>query len=372
MDMRRIGRGRAREAVLAALLAAPLLTTAPAHAATTATQALAYVSNGQVLVYEAGQLTTAGPGQDPVWSPNGANLLFVHPDFVAEAAGVFVTDKHGNNAHPVISGAYPYIVPSWSRDSKFIVYAALHAGASATTKSVPLDIRAFNVSTKQVRVLAHVTITAGCSQAGTALQVAAAAAQGAYRGTPSTIIWAQPNLVVVQSSCTGTGLTVIPLGGKPFTLATWSAAVLSPDGKSIAGAVSNGPGKNGAHLGILYVSTRKTAVLKAAAASNVLAWTPDSKAVITAVQPTDPLHGTAEILRDSVDGKSVTALGFIPSAGVFHPSVNRTKPSVAFAVLANASEKVGSIPQITIDLVPTTSMGVPQPFFVGTQPAWRP
>jgi Tol biopolymer transport system component len=371
--MRRIRHGLALEAVVSGLLVASVLATTPADAATTpAPQALAYVSSGQVKVFEAGQVTTAGSGQSPVWSPNGANLLFVHPDFVAGVAGVFVTDTHGNNAHAVISGAYPYITPSWSGDSKFIVYATVRAGAGATGKTVPLEIRAFNPSTKQARVLANVTIAGGCSQAGTALQVAAATAQGTYRGTPSTVIWAQPNLVAVQSSCTGSGLTIVPLGGKPFTLADWSGGVLSPDGKMIAAAVGNGPHSNGAHLGLLNVTTHRTTIIKPPVSAGVLAWTPDSKAVITAVQPTDPLHGTVEVLRESTDGKSVTALAFIPSAGAFHPSVDHAGKSVAFAAIDNASPTVGAIPQITIDLVPAQKLGVAQPYFIGSQPAWRP
>src|SRR5258708_10202090 len=81
--------------------------------------ALAYVSSGQIAVIEAGNLTVAGPGQDPLWSPSGANLLFDVPDLLANTATIYLADKHGANTRVLITKAYPFIDPSWSPDSKY-------------------------------------------------------------------------------------------------------------------------------------------------------------------------------------------------------------------------------------------------------------
>jgi Tol biopolymer transport system component len=341
-------------------------------AAASAPLALAYVSNGQVTVFEAGTLTTTGPGQDPVWSPNGANLLYMRPDFIANLADLFVADKHGANAQRLFGGVYPYIPPTWSPDSKYILYTAAAKGSATTGQTVNLEVRAFNLATRQVRVLGAFTLSGGCSPNGTALQVAMTTAQGSHQGTPSTLIWAQPNLVVVQESCTGNGLLMFKTGGKPVTLSGWSAAALSPDGKSIAASVIPRGGKAvSAQVGVITVATGKTQILKAKVTANAVTWTHDGKYIVTVANPANPAIGSVQIAKLTPNGKTVTRLGAFPAAGAYHPSLDRNDRSLALAVVGSV-KTVGVPPPTFVELAPTQKAGPATPFFPGSQPAWRP
>lgn len=338
-----------------------------------APQALAYVANGQVTVFEAGTLTTVGPGQSPAWSPNGANVLFMRADFVANLANVFVADTHGANARSVLTNVYPYIAPAWSPDSKYILYTAAAKGSSTTSPTVTLEARAYNVASRQVRVLGRFSLSGGCSPNGTALRTTMTAAQGTYQGTPSTLIWAQPSLIVVQGSCTGSGLLMFKVGGKPTVLSGWSSAVLSPNGKTIAAAVVPRGGKpSNPQVGLINVTTGRTQMTVARVAANALAWTHDGKYIITVADPSNPATGTVQIARLTADGKTVTKLGSFPAAGAYHPSIDATDRSLALAVVGNASAAAVSPPSVSINLVPTTVAGPAHSFFIGSQPAWRP
>ena len=367
-----VGRGLlAAAAGLLLINAVPGSSPQRAGAAAAAPQALAYVTNGQVQVFEAGSLTTVGPGQNPVWSPSGSNLLFVHPDFVADTADLFVADSHGANVRAVGSGAYPYIQPSWSRDGKSIVYAELKPGTKTSAASLPLEIRALDPVSKTQRVLATVTIAGGCTQAGTALQVAATVAEGSYRGMASTLIWARPDLLVVQASCTGSGLLFVPLKGKATLYAGWSGGVLSPDGTTVAAVVAAAKGK-AAQLGLLSLAGMKSTTLQPQINASVLAWTLDGSALLAISEPANTANGTSQVSLVSRNGKTVVSLGAVPGTGVYHPSVDRTGKSLAVAVIASATAKVGVIPSTTIDLLSTQQAIPAHAFFVGSEPAWRP
>lgn len=371
--MRSHWRGATGAALIAScVLGGALAGIAPAAAATSSpAQALAYVSGGQVTVFEAGTLTTVGPGQDPVWSPKGDSLLYIRPDFIGNLADVYVADRHGANARRIFSGAYPYVVPSWSPDGKYVVYAATTASRTATT--VPLQVRAYNVASKQTRVLGSYTLHGGCSPNGTALQTTMAAAQGSYQGTPSTVIWAQPNLVVAQGSCTGSGLVLFKVGGKPSTLSGWSGAVLAPNGKTIAASVvPKGGSAAHAQVGLITVGTGKTQVLGAKVTANALAWTHDGKYIVAVADPTNPATGSVQIARLTPDGKTVTKLGSFRAAGAYHPSIDVTNRSLALAVVGSAPATVAAPPSTYVELTPVTAAGPATPFFPGAQPAWRP
>jgi Tol biopolymer transport system component len=353
--------------VLGGALAGPQ----PAGAATSApVQALAYVTNSQVTVFEAGTLTSVGPGENPVWSPSGANLLFMRPDFVANLADIYIADKHGANAQRLFSGAYPYITPSWSPDGKYVVYAAASGSTSGAT--VALQVRAFNVASKQSRTLGSYTLRGGCSPNGTAMQTAMTVAQGAYRGTPSTLIWAQPNLIVAQGSCTGSGLVLFKVGGKPTILSGWWGGVLSPNGKTIAASVvPKGGSAASPSVGLITVSTGKTQVLGAKVSASALAWTHDGKYIVTVANPTNPAKGSVQIAKLTADGKTVTKLGSFRATGAYHPSIDVTDRSLALAVVGSASSTVGAPPATFVELTPITAAGAARPFFPGAQPAWR-
>jgi len=349
------------------------------HAATTTpvTQALAYLTNGQVTVFEtqspSSTITTVGPGQSPAWAPNGSRLLFMNADTLNSVATISIADAHGANPHQVARGAYLYISAAWSPDSKYVLYTTLAGGSKATDPKLSLNVEALNPDSKQTRTLGTVSVAGGCVPTATAQQSAIARAQGAYRGTPSTLIWAQPSLVVVQSSCSGAGLTLLKLGSKPSTLPSWSAGVLSPDGKTIAAALLPPGAKAGASVaGLIAVGSGTTETIKPAIPAAALTWTSDSKALLAVAQPTNTVTGMAQVTRLTLQGRVALKLGTIPATGAYHPSLARGDASLALAVVANSSSKAVAPPAVAIDLTSAIAAGPAVPRFIGSEPAWRP
>ncbi|MDB5075978.1 MAG: hypothetical protein JWO42_2157 [Chloroflexi bacterium] len=334
--------------------------------------ALAYVADGQVAVIESGNLTVAGPGQNPMWSPNGASLLFDTPDLLANSASVYLADTHGANTRALLTHVYPAINPSWSLDSKYVVYTVVAPGTSATGKTVQLLVKATPVAGGAARTLGRFSFGAGCSMKSTALQESFTKAQGGYHGTPSTLIWAQPNVVVVQSSCTGQGLTEFKVsGGGVTSLAGWSGGVLSPDGKTIAAAVA-GTGRTPGKVGTISVATGAAKVLAPKLSPGSFVWQANSKVLFTVSQPTNTATGAATLYRMSPDGKVVAILGQAAGAGVFHLSLNHTGTDLAMAVVANAVGNVGAPQVIIVNDASAISTGTTVPLVRGGQPAWRP
>ncbi|HVA90122.1 MAG TPA: hypothetical protein VNL71_09785, partial [Chloroflexota bacterium] len=216
--------------------------------AAASTNALAFVSAGQVAVLEGGALTTAGVGQSPLWSPDGSNLLFSTFDYIGNSESIFLANTHGANAKILVPNAYPWVNAAWSRDGKYVLYTVPTtklpiASPDAPVKPTPLTLKveALKIGAKSPTTLGTVSFTGGCSSRITALGNAFGMAAGSYLGIPSTLIWAQPNLVVVQSTCGGQGLTLLHLhGGRNVSLPSWTGGVLSPDGSTIAATVASG------------------------------------------------------------------------------------------------------------------------------------
>lgn len=349
------------------------------HAATTTpvTQALAYLTNGQVTVFEtqspSSTITTVGPGQSPAWAPNGSRLLFMGADTLNSVATISIADSHGANSHQVARGAYLYVNATWSPDSKYVLYTTLAPGSKVTDPLLSLNVEALNPDSKQARSLGTVSVTGGCVPTATAQQSAIARAQGAYRGIPSTLIWAQPSLVVVQSSCTGAGLTLLKIGSKPSTLPNWSAGVLAPDRKTVAAAVLPPGAKAGASVvGLITVGSGTTETIKPAISASALIWTSDSKALLAVAQPANTVTGIAQVTRLTLQGRVALKLGTIPATGAYHPSLARGDASLALAVVANSSSKAVAPPAVTINLTSAVAPGPALPRFIGTEPAWRP
>jgi dipeptidyl aminopeptidase/acylaminoacyl peptidase len=338
-----------------------------AHAAVTPpAPALAYVANGQVAVIEAGNLTVAGTGQNPLWAPNASSLLFDAPDMMAGNMIISVADQHGANAHVIVSRANPAVNPSWSPDSQYVLYTIAAPGAKAKGPMVTLQVRAMRLATGATKTLGTFTFAGGCSLASSALQAAFAQAQGSYLGAPSTLIWAQPATVVVQSSCTGQGLTLLKVGGAVQTLKGWSGGVLSPDGKSVVAAAGGGK------VGVIAVASRSTKVLAPKLSPGSLVWLPNSKQVFTISQPANPATGMVSVVRFSPDGKTTSTLGSVRAAAGFHLSLNHLGDHLVMALVASGSPKVGAPPAVSVVDVPALSPGVPTPIIAGGQPAWRP
>jgi dipeptidyl aminopeptidase/acylaminoacyl peptidase len=343
------------------------------RAATTAAPALAYVSpNGQVVVQENGTLTQVGPGQNPVWSPSGANLLYQVANFPGNTADLYVADTHGANSRRVITHAYPFIGPSWSQDGQYVVYTTPATGADLTAASFGLEVRALRLATGKVQVLGRIPFSGGCSLKVTALQDAQGRAQGSYHGVPSTLIWAQGGLVVVQRSCTGLGLTAFGAGKTKLTqLPTWSAGVLAPDGKTIAAVVTSSA-HSPSQVGLLTAPAGKAQVLGPKIGASVLTWSPDSKIIYGAAQPTDPKAGFAHVYHLSRDGRAMGSLGMIQAAGVYHLSPDPSGKSLILAVVASAPANAVAPPPILVYAVSTLTSGQAQAIIPAVQPSWRP
>jgi dipeptidyl aminopeptidase/acylaminoacyl peptidase len=344
----------------------------PTPTPTPPSPALAYVSNGQVAVIEAGSLTVAGPGQHPAWSPSGANLLFNVPDLLANTATLYLADKHGANTHALITKVYPFIDPTWSPDSKYVVFTTPAPGASLTSRSIQLVVKAARIADGAVRSLGQFSFKTGCSPLTSALQDAFSKAQGGYHGTPNTLIWAQPGRVAVQSSCTGQGIALFNVGGGGTkSLSAWSGGVLSPDGKTIVAAVA-GSGKAAGKIGEISVATGATKVLAAKISPTIFAWGSTSKVLFALSQPADPASGAVTLYRLSTDGKAISVLGQARAAGAFHLSVNHLQDHLALAIVASAPRNAMSAPATFVSDASALSYGTPSPIVPGTEPAWRP
>ena len=336
--------------------------------------ALAYVASGQVVVQENGVLTTVGAGQDPVWSPSGANLLYMNPDFVGGAAQLYVADSHGANSRLLLKDSYPWVRPSWSVDGKSVVYTAVAPTSKANAAHLTLEVRAASLAGGGIRSLGHVTFVGGCKNTSSALQDAMGQAQGGYRGTPSTLIWSKSNMVVVQSSCTGMGLTAFSVGSNKVTsLPDWSGGVLSPDGRIVAAiAIPTGGKASSAQVGFLNLLTGKHWTIGPKLGSAEVAWAPDATGLLTVTQPSDPQKGLVQVHRLTPDGKSVALLGAIQGAGAYHLALDSTGKSLSMAVVANAPAAVGVPPTVQIYFMSALIPGKASLFSLAGQPAWRP
>ena len=352
---------------IAALVVAGTMQTSRAWAATaTNTAALAYVTNGQVAVIEGGSLTVAGTGQNPVWAPNGSALIFNTPDPRSGTAAIYISDQHGANSKVLVKSSYSYINPSWSPDSAYVLYTIIAPKTKPKGQTIQLQVEAVKVSTGAVKSLGAYTFTTGCAVTATALLDTFAHAQGSYHGVPTTLIWAQPNVVVAQSSCSGLGLTLFNVGGKsPKTLSNWSAAVLSPNRKLIAADANGKPG-------IITVASGATTVLKFKFAPASLTWAITSGLVYAVSQPANSATGNVSIYSFAPNGKTSLLLGTVAAAGAFHLSVNPQGDHLVMAVVARAPAKVAAPPTVTVYDVPALRAGSPLPLIAGMEPAWRP
>jgi len=244
------------------------------------TAALAYVTNGQVVVIEAGSLTVAGTGQNPVWAPNGSALIFNTPDPRSGTAAVYIADQHGANSKVLVKSSYSYINPSWSPDSAYVLYTIIAPNTKPKGQTIQLQVEAVKVSTGAVKFLGAYTFTTGWRGDGNrACWIRSRTPREATTAYRATLIWAQPNVVVAQSSCSGLGLALFNVGGtSPKVLSNWSAAALSPNGKLIAANANGKPG-------IITVATGATTTLQYKFAPASLTWAITSGLVYAVSQP---------------------------------------------------------------------------------------
>lgn len=364
MHMRRCG---IVALTVAVLVVAGTLQASRAGAATTpGVPALAYVTNGEVAVIEAGNLTVAGTGQDPLWAPNASGLLFDTPDPRSGNEIIYLADQHGANTRVLVKHASSFVNPAWSPDSGYVVYTTIAPNAKPKGQTIQLQVQAVRVSTGAVKSLGTFPFVGGCAVTASALMDTFAHAQGSYHGVPSTLIWAQPNLVVVQSSCTGQGLTLFDVGGAHVqTLRNWSGAVLSPDGKML---VANANGKPG----IITVATRASSVLPYKFAPATLAWASTSGMAFAVSQPANPATGVVSVYNFTPDGKASLLLTTIPAAGGFHLSVSHLGDHLAIALVAHAPANAVAPPSVTVYDTQALAIGNPVPLIAGLEPAWRP
>ena len=233
------------------------------------TNALTFVTAGSVYVLEAGKLTTVGVGQTPQWSPDGsASDLSIM--ILGNTSTIYLANTHGTGSKVLAQHTYPWVNPGWSKDGKYVLYTVSVTkppvtlpNAAPVEHPIQLKVMAVKVADKSTSTLGTFTFTAGCSPKITALANGLGLAEGTYDGTPNTLLWAQPNLVAVQSSCTGIGLTVMQLKTKKTTtLPTWFGGVLSSDGSTIAASVAGPTPTSLAQVGLLTsTATEKTQVL---------------------------------------------------------------------------------------------------------------
>jgi Tol biopolymer transport system component len=330
------------------------------------------MASGHVQVIEAGSLTAVGTGQSPLWAPNGHSLLYSALDFIGLTADFYLADTHGAHSHHLIGKAYPYVNPSWTSDSGRVVYTSVAPGSKATASLIKLNINTYTVASGKTQTVAQTSLGGGCSQAFTALQSAMTLAEGAYRGVPSTLILAPNNTVVVQSSCTGVGLTVLRPGASPLQLPTWEGGVLSPDGKTVAAVISS-PASSAGQIGLLTLATGKTQVLAPHLGANCVIWSTDGSALFLATQPANPATGMAHIYAMTRDGSQYINVAALKAAGIVHLSLDPTGQNLAIAVVGSASAKAAAAPQVEVYNVLTQKSGQDQLLYEGgSQPSWRP
>ncbi len=380
--MRNLWRGIALTAI-AAILPATSMGPEGARAAAS-TNALTFVSAGSVYVLESGKLTTVGVGQTPQWAPNGSSLLFDLNDYVGNTSTIYLANTHGAAAKVLVQHTYPWVNPGWSKDGKYVLYTvpvtklpATLPNAAPVLKPIQLKVMAVKVADNSTSTLGTFTFTGGCSAKITALANGLGLAEGAYQGTPNTLIWAQPNLVAVQSSCTGVGLTLLQTKTKKVTtLPTWFGGALSADGSTIAASVAGATPTSLAQVGLLTVSTGKTQVLGPKLGAGSLAWSSDGKNLYVATVPTNPQTGTAYIYQLSKDGKTQKTLFSVKASGIFHLSTLTSGGNVAFTTAASSSAAAQAPPQTLVENLNIAAVGTKvaaaQPLVLGGQGAWRP
>jgi len=380
--MRNLWRGIALTAI-AAILPATSMGPAGARAAAASTNALTFVTSGSVYVLEAGKLTTVGVGQTPEWSPDGSSLLYELNDYVGNTATIYLANTHGSGSKVLVQHTYPWVNPGWSKDGKYVVYTVPTTTVPATLPNaapvlhpIPLKLMAIKIADHSTTTLGTITFTAGCSTKISALANGLGLAEGTYQGTPSTLIWAQPNLVAVQSSCSGVGLTLLQLKTKKVTtLPTWFGGVLSSDGSTIAASVAGPTPTSLAQVGLLTVATGKTQVLAPKLGAGSLAWSSDGKNLYVATVPVNPQTGTANIYQLSKDGKTKKTLLSVKASGIFHLSTLHAGGNVAFTTAASSSAAAQAPPQTLVENLNLTAVGTKlaaQPLVLGGQGAWRP
>jgi Tol biopolymer transport system component/DNA-binding winged helix-turn-helix (wHTH) protein len=72
------------------------------------------------------QLTNTGSGS-PRWSPDGRWIAF--DTWIEHHVHIFVVDAEGRNLHAITHGDSDNLVPSWSRDGRFIYFASKRTGS---------------------------------------------------------------------------------------------------------------------------------------------------------------------------------------------------------------------------------------------------
>src|SRR6202008_3643311 len=72
------------------------------------------------------QLTNIGAGS-PRWSPDGRWIAF--DTWVEHHVHIYVVDAEGRNLHAITHGGSDNLVPSWSRDGRFIYFASKRTGS---------------------------------------------------------------------------------------------------------------------------------------------------------------------------------------------------------------------------------------------------
>jgi dipeptidyl aminopeptidase/acylaminoacyl peptidase len=252
-----------------------------------------------------------------------------------------------------------------------LAIAAPNAPAKAT--QITLKVEALKLGSKSPTTLGTFSFTAGCSSKVTALQNAFALAEGTYNGAPSTLIWAQPSLVAVQSTCGAQGLTILHIhGGKNATLPTWSGGVLSPDGSTIAATVAGSKPGSSTQVGLITVASGKTQVLAPKLNAGSVAWSPDNKNLYVASMPTNPKSGSAQIYTLSKNGKTAKSVYSTHAAGIFHLSPLKVSPNVAFTTVASSPANAVVPPATLVENLTLGSKLPAQALLQGGQGAWRP
>ena len=62
----------------------------------------------------------------PRWSPDGMWIVF--DSRLGEHSHITMVDSEGRNQHDVVAGDYENVVPSWSRDGRFIYFVSNRTG----------------------------------------------------------------------------------------------------------------------------------------------------------------------------------------------------------------------------------------------------
>ena len=76
---------------------------------------------------EVTQLTHSGNNGDPIWSPDGSQIMYL--SWTKENSfDIYLMDKDGRNQRPVVAGPAKEIMPDWSPDGNKIAYVSNQDG----------------------------------------------------------------------------------------------------------------------------------------------------------------------------------------------------------------------------------------------------